>query len=503
MPDLLILFPLSGNCATFLFQSVEIITRPSATMNNICTKLKQNVIDAGICTGCGACVGVDSTGQSQMIDTPWGPIPSFETMTSDLPEPAWDACPGKGIAYPSLYQKHYGVLPQNWLCGPVQKIRIGHANNADVRLNSSSGGIITSTLMYLLEQKKIDAAIVVKQGATPGRAEARPSINSMPNRESCERRSTPEKARVTIADTPEEIQAASQSVYIPVSVLDILRDLDSSKTYAITCLPDQSAALRVLQQAGYQPALYVKYVLGPYTGTSLYPSAIRSYLRSNRIAPDDTIESLKWRAGEWPGYLEIRMASGKVLRANKFYYNYLIPFFVTQSSLQSMDFMNEFADLSVGDAWSPSYEKQGGGFSVFATRSEKMESIISEMTAEHLLTAEEQDRDTSLEMHGHMLDFKKRGSYIRNRLRRFFGKKAPNYHMTPTPLSIGRWIVECMIMGIFVLARTGFSRWLVGHIPESIIGPFFNQLRKSWKAMSKPTKRKGLKHLSMTCNEQD
>ena len=55
----------------------------------------------------------------------------------------------------------------------------------------------------------------------------------------------------------------SQSIYIPVSMLDILRDLDPNETYAITCLPEQSASLRALQKKLYKPALQVKFILGP------------------------------------------------------------------------------------------------------------------------------------------------------------------------------------------------------------------------------------------------
>ena len=54
-----------------------------------------------------------------------------------------------------------------------------------------------------------------------------------------------------------------------------------------------------------------------------------------------------------------------------------------------MDFVNEFADLSVGDAWSPKYEKEGGGFSVVVTRTGAMERIIEEMIDANLLSASE------------------------------------------------------------------------------------------------------------------
>ena len=76
-----------------------------------------------------------------------------------------------------------------------------------------------------------------------------------------------------------------------------------------------------------------------------------------------------------------------MLTSKKVYYNFLIPFFVTQNSLQNMDFANEFCDLSVGDAWSPNFEAQGGGHSVITTRSDAMERVVQEMERAGKLTA--------------------------------------------------------------------------------------------------------------------
>ncbi|MFH0909091.1 MAG: coenzyme F420 hydrogenase/dehydrogenase beta subunit N-terminal domain-containing protein [bacterium] len=409
-----------------------------------------------------------------MVDTPLGPAPDFPPDMADVPDLAWNACPGKGIHYPDLYRKHYGALPASWLLGHVKKVRTGYAADPDIRRRGASGGVISRVLIHLLETKRIDGAIVVQQGLP-----------------------VPEKARVKIARTCEEILAAAESIYVPVSVLDILRDIKPGERYAMTCLPDQSSALRLLQVSEFQPAQQVKYVLGPYTGTALYPAAIRCFLRAKRVKDDDAITSLKWRAGEWPGYLEIKTASGKVLMSKKVYYNFLIPFFVTQNSLQNMDFANEFCDLSVGDAWSPKFESQSGGHSVITTRSDAMEDIIADMVRTGLLAAEEVDPLDASAMHGHMLDFKKRGGYIRNRLRRCFGRAAPDFGMKPQPLPVSRVAVELVISSIFLLSRTWLARKIVEQIPEEIIGPVFNKLRLGWKSLSKPTKRKGLRDLKM------
>ena len=214
---------------------------------------------------------------------------------------------------------------------------------------------MTQVFLYLLQSGRVDAVVAVKQG--------------IPD---------PIHARSVIAATKDEIIECAQSVYVPVSLLDTLSRFELGKTYAMTCLPDQAAALRLLQQAGNEKALQVRYVLGPYTGTALQPGAIDCLLRSKGVKADDAVVELKWRAGEWPGYLKITTASGKIIRCKKVYYNFLIPFYVTQASLQSMDFANEFTDLSVGDAWSPKYEARGSGFSVVITRTPEMEAIIQE-----------------------------------------------------------------------------------------------------------------------------
>jgi coenzyme F420 hydrogenase subunit beta len=195
--------------------------------------------------------------------------------------------------------------------------------------------------------------------------------------------------------------------------------------------------------------------------------------------------------------MEIQTASGKLFRSKKFYYNFLIPFFITQASLQGMDFTNEFCDLSVGDAWSPRFESAGGGHSVITTRTDEMEGIIREMEQSGLLVTTVEDPVETLAMHGHMLDFKKRGSYIRNRIRKMSGRRAPDHDLAPCPLPASRVLVELVISGLFLVCGTWAARWIVARIPESVIGPLFDRLRLAWKSMSKPTKRKGLRKLKM------
>nr|MDA3823980.1 Coenzyme F420 hydrogenase/dehydrogenase, beta subunit C-terminal domain [Bacteroidales bacterium] len=436
-------------------------------MNNdeVIKKLKK-VIRHHNCVGCGACT-LFSNQTSRMIRTPMGPIPDLQNAV--FSEDALTVCPGIGISYPDLYDDHYGSRPENYLYGKIQQVRIGFSGTDKLRQKGASGGIITSVLTHLLEEKIVSGVVCVKQGIP-----------------------LPLEASSVIARTKEELIDSMQSVYIPVSVLDIISEFKEGESYAMVCLPEQSAALRKLQSMGHEGALQVKYVLGPYTGTALYPSAINSFLRSKRIAKNDEVTSLKWREGEWPGYLEIKTKSGKVLQSKKIYYNFLIPFFITHTSLRSMDFVNEFADLSVGDAWSPKYESEGKGFSVFVTRTKEMEEIVSQMIRRNLIQADVVPDSESIAMHGHMLDFKKRGGYIRNRMRAFFGYSIPEYGYKPAKIAFSRKLTELVISSIFLLAGTKISHGLMRVIPEKVLGPAFDFMRLKWKNISKPTKRKGL-----------
>ncbi len=432
----------------------------------------RRVVEAGICTGCGACVACTS-GSSSMLRTPLGPLPVFEN-TAQPSSLSYEACPGKGVDYPSLYRKHYGRLPDDWRIGIVQKMWTGFAADPVIRRVGASGGVTTQVLIYLLEQGVIHGAVLARQGVP-----------------------SPEEASWFIARSREEILQCAQSVYIPVSMLDALPTFVPGERYAMTCVPEQSAALRVLQHGGHEQARQVEFVLGPYTGTALYPAAIRTLLRSKGVHDNDAITSLKWRAGEWPGYLEVKTASGREIRSKKVYYNFLIPFFVTQSSLQSMDFANEFTDLSVGDAWSPKFEALGAGFSVIAARNQRMTGILEDMQSRGLLDLTPVDPVEASAMHGHMIDFKKRGGYLRNRWRKMTGRAAPDYGLRPEPIGLSRIAVEIVISTIFAIAGTRGARKIVEWIPESLLGPLFNNLRLFWKSASKPAKRKGLAELRM------
>lgn len=436
-------------------------------------QLETEVINNGLSTDCETCVGL-STGTLEFKATSRGLIPSpIPTKQVQLPIDAYDACPGKGLHYPELCDDVFKKQPENWLMGTYRRIYVGYSQIPDIRRRGASDGVITGTLIYLLESGLIDGAVVVSQGQPE-----------------------PWSAESIVAHTADEIIAASQSVYVPIPVNSVLTKIESFEgVLAYVGLPDQVASLRRLQGRGHPAAKKVEYVIGPYVGTSMYFGAIESFLRSNGIRDLNEVTQLHYREGEWPGHLQIETRSGGILKAAKFYYNYLIPFYVTRSTLLSADFTHELTDLSVGDAWHPKYEAQGKGFSVVVVRTEKGEKLLQSMLEQDLIGAEEISLDDALEMHGHMIDFKKRGAFVRMDWQAAFGKPVPDYGYRPKTIPLFRRFVEVVIYLLFQIGSTRLARRLVEWVPISILGPIFNLLRKAWKGVSKPAKRKGLRDL--------
>lgn len=399
-----------------------------------------------------------------------GPLPVLKSDDSSLENLALEACPGLGINYPDLCRWFFDRLPESWLTGVVQKVFLGYSTTPHIRLGGSSGGVISQTLVHLLNRKLIDGAVVLQHGAP-----------------------APWLSRSIIAQSMPEIEAAAQSVYVPTPVNTILDQISSYPgRLAYVGLPDQVAAIRRLQQLGHAGAKKVDYIVGPYVGTSMYLGAISSYLRSKGSHTLDDVAELRYREGEWPGFLFIKLKSGEIYREKKFYYNYLIPFYLTTSTLLSVDFMNELTDISVGDAWHPQLEERGEGFSVVVARTERGLKLLHEMKDEGALALEEMEMESALSMHGHMLDFKKRGSFIRLQWREKLGCPVTRYGYAPERISLSRQLVEIVISSILAIGRLRFVRFLAARFPLRILGPLFNTLRKTWKRISKPTKRKGL-----------
>jgi coenzyme F420 hydrogenase subunit beta len=429
-----------------------------------------DVIRHDLCNRCGSCVGL-SDGKMVFGDRTGKYLPIIkEPLEEKTRELVWKACSGKGFDFPAQRMSVFGDPESHLYTGHYLDLYIGFAKDPEIRRNAASGGIISAILIWLLEKKMIDGAVVL------GMSESEPWLT-----------------KPFIATSKEEIMQAAQSKYIISSVNEILPEMGQFKgTLAYVGLPGQVQSIRLLQEMQHPYVRNIKYVFGPFYGNTLHFSSVKSFLRSFGEKDYKQINKLYFRYGEWPGNMRVEMKNGKHFELPKFHANYLIPFHILKNSLLCTDLSNEYTDISGGDAWAPVYEERGKGFSMVVSRSEKGREILNRMVDGGWLQFDPIDEKEAIEMHSHGYDLKKRGTFIRMQYRSWLGKPNPDYGYRLKGFSFSRYLMEIMIDGLFLLSGTGFARWLVERIPPQTVGKIFEKARKVWKKSTHGVKRERL-----------
>ncbi|MEK7604167.1 MAG: Coenzyme F420 hydrogenase/dehydrogenase, beta subunit C-terminal domain [Patescibacteria group bacterium] len=434
-------------------------------------KLKNEILDTDLYTRSGTEVGVSEG--TLILEEKDGDYFCKKVGQGDIPETSYSANTDKGIPYPKLNEFIFGQYPKNWLIGNYKKIFIGHWNDEKIRRNGASGGVLSGIQSYLLEKNMIDGAVTLRM-----------------------RRDKPYLTEPIIATTESEIMEGAQSKYTTAPMNQILGRLPGAfQSLVYTGLPEEIAAIQILKMMGHPSVKNINYILGTFYGEAIGFSAIKSIIRANGIKDASNIKSLQFRAGEWPGNMRIELKDGKMISIPKLYANYLIPSHITKFSLYQVDYMAELADIAVGDAWAPSYESQGGGWSVIIARSQKGLDLLNKLNKDSKINLQEISENELIAMHSHGLDFKKRGAFIRIAKRKAEGIPFPTYGYEPVNISASRKRFESLLGIMFSFFRSPATIWLLERLPVVFIGWFFIRARNIWKYQTRLTKKNSLSDL--------
>lgn len=433
-------------------------------------KLKK-VARSELCNRCGSCVGL-SEGKIVFKDKTGKYRPSiFGELDDQTAHRLWQACSGKEFNFPGYREKIYGRdINFHTYIGAYKNIYTGFARDPVVRQHAASGGIISAVLVYLLEKRRIDGAVTLIM------SKEEPWMN-----------------QPVIATTKEEILEAAQSKYTISSVNEILPEIEKfNGKLAYVGLPGQVQSIRKLQAVKDPAVKNIKYIFGPFYGNTLHFSSVISFLKTHKERNYRDIQKLYFRYGEWPGNMRVEMKSGRVLELKKFHANYLIPFHILGNSLYCTDMSNEYTDISGGDAWAQVYEERGKGFSLVISRSGQGQRILNEMVKEGIIELDRISESEAITMHSHGYDFKKRGAFIRIKMRKWLGKQVPDYGYTLKGFPFSRWLVEFIISILFIILGTRPARWAVERFSPGFIGKLFEKSRTKWKKSTYKLKRKKL-----------
>ena len=408
-------------------------------------KLKETVIDRSLCTHCGTCVGICPEGSLAIHDPLGKCIPVLVKDCSKCGR-CLEICPGGGIDFSQFNKEIFGKTSSSSL-GNFLKLYMAHAMDKEIRIRASSGGVVTALLLHLLEKGEIDGAVVLDED-----------------------KSSPWMPKVKIAHNKEEILSATQSKYVLSPINTILKEIrGKDKRFAIVALPCQVHGLRKLQGVDSEFKQKVKYIIGLYCGNTLYFQAVKSLLDRFKIKDLSALQSVKYREGKWPGNFQVKLKDGRMFRVDKFTFNYLSFFYTVPRCLWCVDLANELSDVSVGDGWLYKDKRGDLGWSVLICRTSKGEKIVESAQKNGILDIEKISEQEALDMHSHLLDYKKTGALLRIERRKDRGFAVPYYGLVALPSTLKRKLLECFLDYILWISLLPLSAKIINRLPLPLL----------------------------------
>jgi coenzyme F420 hydrogenase subunit beta len=368
------------------------------------------VVKRKLCTGCGTCVGICPRGAVEMVLRKGRYVPRLDKERCNRCGLCYQACPGHGVDFEGLGAALFGDIPEDTAAGRYLACYVGHAIDRSVRFNGASGGIVSSLLVFALQEGLIDGALVTRM-----------------------RWDDPLTPQPFIARTRDEILSAAGSKYCPVAANTALREvLDSDDRIAVVGLPCHIQGLRKAEQRIPKLARQIRYRISLACSLNFSFLGTARFLRNLGIDPD-SVAALQYRGRGWPGDVLIRLKDGsrRTMPCAE-YYRQLGPYSLRRCTLCS-DMLGELSDLSCGDAWIPQImQTDRAGNSFVISRTSEAEELLENAASQKAVELSELDLQDLLTSQGHAL-FKKRKLRARLKLFRLVGQSVPVYRQKLLP----------------------------------------------------------------------
>lgn len=379
--------------------------------SNVKSDTIEKIVLSHLCTGCGTCISMCPKSAIKIIKNSRKGVYSPQIDKGDcvLCAVCVKVCPGNEVNLNLLdYLSHSNTIKLNSKLGYYEDCHVGYAIDADIRYNSSSGGLLTAFLIYALENKIIDGALVCRM-----------------NKEK------PLDPEPFIARSREEIIEASKSKYCPVPANIALNELMKIEgKYAVVGLPCHLHGIRKAEQINQKLKERIVIHCGIFCGTTRSFMATDYLLNQMGLSKDD-VEKLAYRGEGWPGKLTLKLKTNRIDKLISVpyvnYYNCTFVAFTPWRCTLCVDHTAELADISFGDAWIEKIKKSDNiGTSLIITRSKKMISILNQMCNENFIKLSIIDDNSAISSQGGVT--RKRHYKIRKAVTRLIGRAVPYYY---------------------------------------------------------------------------
>ena len=428
----------------------------------------EEVVEGGLCTGCGTCAAICPTSAIRMrVDERKGIyIPELIENDCNLCGTCLEVCPGYSIGLTERNLEVFGKEPEDSLLGNYIGCYLAYATNGEIRYNSASGGLITSLLIFALEQGLIDGALVTRMKR--------------------DRTLEPESF---VARTNEDIIQALGSKYCPVPANIALREiLERDGRYAVVGLPCHIYGIRKAEAVNKILRERIGLHLGIFCSHTLSFRGTEFLLRKLGIINEE-LASISYRGGGWPGGLRIGLKNGgeRFIPNQDWLWNTIFGgfFFTPSCCLSCADVTNELADISFGDPWLREIMRtEHEGRSTVISRSERGEALIRAAGSEGAIELEVLDAKDVIRSQRLFLHFKKVNINARKESQILWNREAIRAVRDGSGLL--NKLISVLALANSRLASSQWGNFLLRNIPLRVLRLYIRRFQVlQWKAIAR------------------
>jgi len=324
-------------------------------MLNRSVRTLSDVVDWGLCIGCGACAYACERQAVKMVQVESeGYRPIFSDPACRHCSKCLEICPG----YRVNGNLEIGHLPKETAAdhefGPTLESWEGWASDAELRFRGSSGGLLSALSLYCLEVEGFQG--VIHAGMDPA---------------------TPWMNRNFVSRNRGDLLARAGSRYSPSAPCAALEDIgDGSGPYVFIGKPCDTSAVSELRRRDPKVREKVTLVLTFFCAGTPSTRGTLNLMRRLNMEPD-RVKEVHYRGEGWPGEFRIISDAPPERRTLSYLESWgsLTSFRPLRCNL-CPDGLGRVADISCGDAWEQFSNDGDPGRSIVLVRTERGRRIV-------------------------------------------------------------------------------------------------------------------------------
>jgi len=315
----------------------------------------KDVVDWGLCTGCGACFYACRKGGISLVNVESAGIrPRFNSTDCASCTECLSICPGYSVDGNAGIARHGRASEAESEFGHAIEIWEGYAADPEVRHRASSGGLLSAIALYCLESEGMEFVLHA------GMDETRPWTN-----------------RTVQSRTRAEVLARSGSRYAPASPCDGMGAIEKSERPCVFIgKPCDVAAVGMLRKGRPELDRNLGLVMTFFCAGAPSTQGTLELAESLGVAKEE-IRSVRYRGEGWPGEFKVLSNRDGEQRSLSYADSWgRLTGYRTLRCHLCPDGLGRVADISCGDAWEQFDHNGDAGRSIAIVRTTRGQEIL-------------------------------------------------------------------------------------------------------------------------------